>query len=618
MSSQDAANDKKKKIAILGVSSILLVAMVAAVAIGVSHGAKKGDDAGSGSKIASSTKNVEMLCHSADYQETCKKTLNKASEKSDDPKALIRAELAATAEELRKHINNSELYKELVKDNMTKQAMEVCNEVIDYAVDGVNQSIERLDQFDTNKLSEFTYDIRVWLSAVITHQRTCLDAFENTNTDAGQKMAKALNSSMELSSVALDIVVGVSDFFKNYFNFNRKLLAFNEDGTPTWASESQRKLLQAPGLGGVVPNATVAQDGSGQFKTLGEALKTVPKKNKYPFVVHVKAGVYAEYVNIAKGMDFITIIGDGPTKTRFTGSKNFKDGVQTYFTATFGVNAKHFTAKDIGIENTAGPEKHQAVALRVTADYAILFNCALDGYQDTLYSQSQRQFYRDCSISGTIDFIFGAAAAVFQNCKIIVRKPMANQQCICLAGGRDKADQTGGLVLQSCHFTAEPGFMAGKDKTKVFLGRPWRQYARTVIMDSQLDDIFEPEGYQSWIGTLYHETCSFYEYNNKGVAATNSAMRVKWPGVKQLSPVEAAQFYPQTFFELYKDPKVAGVNGLVDKDLWIVASGVPYSSGPLTGATNPAQAAVESTTTTKSASTGFASMDAFKNTMPGQ
>lgn len=590
----------------IGVSSVLLVAMVAAVAVGLSgsegtameevaegHGGQGSHGHGGDGDIATSKKNVDMLCSSAEYKETCVKSLSKANETSD-VKSLIKAAFHAASKEFKKFIDNSTLVEELAKDNMTKQAMDICHEVLDYAIDDIKHSMESLDKFDMSKLGDYAYDLKVWLGATISHQRTCLDGFENTTTHAAETMSKVLNTSMELSMNALDIITGLTDLAQSFgfqishhlaqapagADANRKLL-------PSWVAEDahRRRLLRhhhvanavptflsaAPGP--MTPNVVVAQDGSGQFKTLTEALAAAPKKNTKPYVIYVKAGIYNENVIIDKNLAYLTIIGDGPKLTRFTGSKNFIDGVQTYYTATFGVNAPFFTAMHVGFENSAGPTKHQAVALRVTADKAVFFDCHMDGYQDTLYSQSHRQFYRDCLISGTIDYIFGDADAVFQNCTLVVRPPLDNQNCIVTAGGRNVANSPSALIFQSCKFIGDPAYMAVKDRKPSYLGRPWRPYSRVVIMDSFIDEIFAKEGYLSWAGSLYHLTCVFSEYNNKG-PGSDAEHRVKWPYVKKITAAEAAPFYPNKFYE-FKNATMQ------ENDSWILQAGVPYVGGPM-------------------------------------
>lgn len=221
-------------------------------------------------------------------------------------------------------------------------------------------------------------------------------------------------------------------------------------------------------------------------------------------------------------------------------------------------------AKDIGIENTAGAIKHQAVALRVSGDKAIFHNCQFDGYQDTLYVHAYRQFFRDCTITGTIDFIFGDASSVFQNCKMIVRKPMANQACMVTAQGRKDRRGVGAIVMQNCEIRAEHEFISTQPTIKAYLGRPWKEFSRTIIMQSLIDGFIDPQGWSVWAGDFALNTLFYAEYENRGIGA-NSNNRVNWRGYKKNIGKEiAAGFAPGVF---------------ILADEWVRLSGVPYESG---------------------------------------
>lgn len=227
------------------------------------------------------------------------------------------------------------------------------------------------------------------------------------------------------------------------------------------------------------------------------------------------------------------------------------------------IRGDYFIAKDIGFENSAGSEKEQAVALRVSADKTIFYNCRMDGYQDTLYTHAYRQFYRDCEISGTIDFVFGDAAVVFQNCTFLVRKPLDNQQCIVTAQGRKNVRQPTGIVLQNCTITADSSLEPNKSSYKTYLARPWKEYSRTVIMESYIDDVIQSQGYLPWNDTFALDTLFYTEFNNKGPSSSKD-QRVKWSGIKELTS-ERIQRFTATHF--------------IDGDSWIPQTKVPYDSG---------------------------------------
>ncbi|XP_073134334.1 pectinesterase-like [Henckelia pumila] len=585
----------KKKLVVAGLASILLVAMVVAVAVTVTN--KKCDTTSDGgNKISATAKAVKAICSPTDYKETCEQSLSNAN--STDPKELIKVVFDVAVKNISDVIKKSSLLKEAAEDPRTKAALETCDELLDTSMDDLRRSFEKVGAFDTTKVDEYIEDLKTWLSAAITYQETCIDAFENTTGDTGEKMKKLLKTAAELSSNGLAMVTDFSSVLSSLQiqGFSRKLLsdsAENEesekrrlydyghddsdyypgsphkkqhgrrllDNPPNFVSSKARRLLAVP-RAFLRPNIVVAQDGSaGKFRRINDALATVPKKNNNPFVIFVKSGVYKETVIIPRKMNNIILIGDGPTRTIITGSKNFAEGTQTFHSATVAVNGDDFIARDIGFENTAGAAKHQAVALRVSGDRAIFQNVHMNGYQDTLYTHAYRQYYRNCLISGTIDFVFGDAVSVFQRCRFVVREPMKNQACMVTAQGRKDPRGVGVIVIQDSDIVPEPAFLAVKPALKAYLGRPWKEYSRTIIMHSYIDGFIDPEGWSAWAGTYGLNTLYYGEYQNRG-AGSNLSHRVRWKGIKRITPQIAQSF---TGGRLYQG------------DQWITSSGVPYS-----------------------------------------
>lgn len=565
---------KRKRYAVIGVSSFLLVAMVIAVTVGVSLNNGESSNPASGNKdghghISSSNKAIKAICQPTDYKEECIKGLTSEAGNTTDPKKLIQAGFNVAMKYITEAAKKSEVLKELEKDPRASKALGFCKQLMETAIDDLHKSFDKISDFDITKLDETLMDLKIWISATITYQETCLDGFQNTTGNAAEQMKKALKTSMRLSSNGLAMVSEIYSVIAD-LNINRRRLLEYESPTPEaqgtspWIATGVRKLLALDATENLKPDVIVAKDGSGKYKTINEALKDIPKKSNQTFVIYIKEGVYEEYVTFQKNMTHVLVYGDGANKTRITGSKNFIDGFPTSLTATVVVLGDHFLARDIGFENTAGPSKHQAVALRVNSDEAIFYRCAMDGYQDTLYAHAKRQFYRECNISGTIDFVFGDAAVVFQNCKFIVRKPNENQQCIVTAQGRKERRQPTAIVIQNGTFVADPEYVPVMNTTKAYLGRPWKEFSRTIIMESFIDELIQPVGWLPWAGNFALDTCYYGEYNNRGPGAAAETLRAKWLGVKKITPEIAATFTPE---QLYLG------------DAWIKDSGVDYVPG---------------------------------------
>ncbi|XP_023539372.1 pectinesterase-like [Cucurbita pepo subsp. pepo] len=556
----DGGGCKNNKAALVGLLSLFLVALVNGVS-------------GAGEDPGSSNAAIKTLCEPTTYRETCEEVLVKSNVDSKDPRELVKAGFHFAIEQLKVAIANSPTLKQAATDPMAQKAVDACDELMDYAIDDLLTSFDKItDSFDVHRVNDYLENLRIWLSAALTYQETCLDGFENVPGDTGEKMKNLLKTSKEMTANGLVMVGEVTSLVSTLWEklglppqTGRQLRTeesneeFQEE-EPSWVSD-RRGLLEATGAN-IKANVVVAKDGSGKYKTITEALKEVPLKSNTTFVIHVKEGVYEEQVMVDKKMTYVMMIGDGPTKTKITASKNVADGTPTFKSATFAAIGSNFIGKDLWFDNSAGIYKGQAVALRVQSDMSIFYNCRMDGYQDTFYPQTKRQFYRDCTISGTVDFIFGNAAVVLQNCKILVRKPKPKQPCPITAQGRMESDEPTGIVLQNCIISSDPDYYPVRHTSKSYLGRPWKQYSRTVIMQCQIDDLIQPEGWLPWNGDFALNTLYYTEFENRGPGAAKEN-RVKWKGVKQITAKQAINFTPSLF---------------IQGDDWIKKTGIPYTS----------------------------------------
>ncbi|KAF2285098.1 hypothetical protein GH714_037870 [Hevea brasiliensis] len=496
---------------------------------------------------------IKTVCNATTYKETCLSSLKKAVEKNPStahPKDILKLAIEATNDEVEKVLDKVSSLK--FNTPQEKAAFKDCKELIENAKQELNQSISHSGS-DVGKLLKNEHELNNWLSAVMSYQQTCIDGFPEGKLKSD--MENTFNASKELTSNSLAMVSALTSFLQSFqTHSSRRLLAMepnsssiDEDGLPSWISHEDRRMLKddVEEDDKPKPNVVVAKDGGGDFKTIAAALAAMPEKYEGRYVIYVKAGIYEETVTVTKKMVNVTIYGDGSQKSIVTGSKNFADGVQTFRTATFG---EGFMAKAMGFRNTAGPEKHQAVAVRVQADRAIFLNCRFEGYQDTLYAQTHRQYYRSCVVVGTIDFIFGDAAAIFQNCLILVRKPMENQQNIVTAQGRIDPHETTGIVLQNCRIEPHPDLVPAKATVKSYLGRPWKEYSRTIIMESTIEDLIHPDGWLPWEGDKGLKTLYYAEFNNKGPGSKTDG-RVKWPGYHLISKEEANKYTIEPFLQ---------------------------------------------------------------------
>jgi len=561
---QTAQKSKKRSVLVL-LTSIMLLVDVIAVAAGAPVNSSEIHDDPHGGKTLSNL--VKSVCSQTRFPERCVSSLATYETATlDNMMGLVMKESmerAQHAHEFAMSLSNN------IMNEKERAAWQDCVQLFHNTMDRLNVCLTH----DSVKK-----DIPTWLSAALTNQDTCLNGFRDFN----------LTTSSNIKSLLSSRVLNVSELLSNSLSMyklssrsadslkNRRLLSLEreeefhshygrieKDGFPEWLSAADRRLLQSSSPASQA-NVVVAQDGSANYRTITQAVNAAPQKSSKRYVIYVKAGIYNENVDISKTMTNLMFVGDGMDRTVVTGNKNVQDGSTTFQSATFAVSGNGFIARDMTFENTAGAQKHQAVALRVGADLSVVYRCSIKGYQDTLYVYSLRQFYREVDIYGTVDFIFGNAAVVIQNSNILARRPMSQQKNTITAQGRTDPNQNTGISIHNCRVSAASDLQAVKGSVKTYLGRPWKQYSRTVFMQSALDDLIDPAGWLEWDGNFALQTLYYGEYMNTGVGAATSN-RVSWPGFHVItSATEAARFT---------------VGQFISGNSWIPATGVAFTSG---------------------------------------
>lgn len=541
---------RKRKVVLLVILSITLL-VASAVSAGVLIGVRKRDSDQSDSLIhRKPTQAISRTCSKTLYPSLCVDSLlNFPGSLTASESDLVHISFNMTLQHLSKALYSTSVISYIQMEPLERSAFDDCLELLEDSIDAFSRALLSVADQQSG-ISTLSNDVLTWLSAALTNQDTCKEGFENVGGEVKKQINETQKDLTELVSNCLAIFSGStpSDFSGVPIQNRRRLMESNvpeenAGGLPKWLHRRERELLDMP-PSSIQADIVVSKDGeNGTYKTIAEAIKDAPENSDRRTIIYVRAGRYEEEnLKVGRKKKKLMFIGDGKGKTVITGSKSVSDKMTTFHTATFAATGAGFIARDMSFENSAGPGKHQAVALRVGADQAVVYRCDVTGYQDTLYVHSNRQFFRECDVYGTVDFIFGNAAVVFQNCNIFARKPMASQKNTITAQNRKDPNQNTGISIHNCQILPTSELKASQGSFPTYLGRPWKLYSRVVYMESFMEDHISPRGWLEWNGDFALDTLYYGEYMNKGPGAA-VAQRVNWKGFRVItSKVEASRF----------------------------------------------------------------------------
>ncbi|KAL2325557.1 hypothetical protein Fmac_024615 [Flemingia macrophylla] len=505
--------------------------------------------------LFSSHASSDSTCDATPYPAFCRTTLPPQYLSTHDHQCRYFLQQSLSTTKTISQLISSYLRNQYTIPYSTVHALEDCLNLAQLNADFLSNVLQVIEN-NITMTSYQVHDLQTLLSATLTNQQTCIDGFNEVTPYplVTSALSSPLSDGTKLYSISLAL-------------FTRGWVSNVTESSTTVETILNRKLLQTSVDDVVVTQKVVVNpDGSGDFSTINDAVSAAPNNtgtNNGYHVIYVAAGVYNEYVSIPKSKENLMILGDGINRTVVTGNRSVVDGWTTFQSATFAVVGKGFVAVNITFRNTAGASKYQAVAVRNGADMSTFYNCSFEGYQDTLYVHSLRQFYKSCDIYGTVDFIFGNAAVVLQDCNMYPRLPMQNQFNAITAQGRTDPNQNTGISIHNCNIIAASELGDGTSNyngIETYLGRPWKEYSRSVYMQCFMDGVVDPKGWSEWSGDFALSTLYYAEFANWG-PGSDTSNRVTWEGYHLIDEKDADDFTVDKFIQGHK---------------WLPNTGVPF------------------------------------------
>ncbi|CAN6923654.1 unnamed protein product [Brassica oleracea var. botrytis] len=513
---------------------------------------------------------ISKACEPTRFPELCVDLLMDfpGSLAASSAKDLIHVTVNMTLHHFSHALYSSSSFSFLDMPPRVRSAYDSCLELLDDSVDALSRTLSSVVSISTGETKP--QDVMTWLSSALTNHETCVEGFDGVGDgEVKDQMTDALKNLSELVSNCLAIFAANGDGDGNDFagvpiQNRRRLLDIGDNNLkfPRWMKRREREILEMQ-VSQIQADIIVSKDANGTCKTISETqnwgssefprnIPTEFRGNLSPFYDMLDAGKQPLYEGCRDGHSALS------SATRLIGIKTY------YNLAEDSATGAGFIARDITFENWAGPAKHQAVALRIGADHAVIYRCNIIGYQDTLYVHSNRQFFRECDIYGTVDFIFGNAAVVLQNCSIYARKHMDLQKNTITAQNRKDPNQNTGISIHASRVLATPDLQATNGTIQTYLGRPWKLFSRTVYMLTYIGSHVHTRGWLEWNTTFALDTLYYGEYLNSG-PGSNLSQRVNWPGYRVINSTAEANRFTVTEF--------------IYGSSWLPSTGVSFLAG---------------------------------------